>query len=176
MGEEETAVTANNLESKVTSDTTDGYCASLPSNDGYFVDDASQNSYPRQLKEKQEVSQSSVSSTTGREERPEASTAQDTSENICGGIGKHHDVATVERNEVDVKMSNVTQTTATGGGSAANTTTNATATANAATAKGSSNNTSAKHIDGQLRSPPSKSRHLLHQHQMTYPLTQGEYL
>ena len=110
--------------------------------------------------------------TTGSGAKPEAATAHDTSAKISGGSGKHHDEAIVERNEVDVKMSTMTHTTASGGDSAADTAANATATANAATAKGYTNTSSAKHIDGQLRSPPSKSRH--QQHQMTYPQAQGE--
>ncbi len=177
MGEEaaETVLTTNNLESKATSDAADDCGVILPCNDEDFVDDASQNSRRQQLKEKQEVSKSSVSLTAGSKEEAEAVPAHDTTAKICGGNAKHHDVAIVERNEVDVKMSTISQTTASGGGSAADTTANATATANAATAKGSTNNSSSKHIDGQLRSPPSKTRHHQQQHLMTYPLVQGEY-
>lgn len=164
----ETAV--NDLESKATSASADGN-----NNNGdaaaAAADDALQNSCRQQQNEEREAPEASISVVPGAggEATQNAATANDTNAESGDGSGKPDD---------DVKISTMiptmttTTTTSSSGGSTAAAPAANTANTTASTAKGSATTNSTKHIDGQLRSPPSKARHPPQMN--AYPLAQAQ--
>lgn len=171
MGEEVTTeTTGNNLESKE------------KSVDGDTADDASQNRRRQQQHEEEEVPVPGTSLTSvasGSDATLNDSTANDVDAESSGG-GKHDDGAISEKkaddDNDDAKMSTMNPTMTNVEGSAV-TAASGSAVAPAVTTKGSTTANNTKHIDGQLRSPPSKVRHpQQQQHMNAYALTQGEWL